>query len=115
WARVGATGGIARKAMLVVALVSNDLQTLSLGAFVLDPAIAGHRLRADVQRMALPWVPVGQYPQLVGSAIELGLIVDDDGGARGRRQGGKPALRRQILVEMRDVVLEIEFRAAGID
>jgi hypothetical protein len=47
---------------LVAALAGNDLQTLSLGALVLDPEIAGHRFGADVQGVALTGLPIGQYP-----------------------------------------------------
>ena len=100
---------------LVAALAGDDLQTLSLRALVLDLEIASHRFGADVERVAFAGLAIGQYPQLVGGAVELGLIVDDDGRARLSRQSGKPALRGQILIEMRDVVGEIEFRAAGID
>src|SRR6202161_4102778 len=91
----------AAKLVLVVALAAHNLQALSLGALVLDPEIAGHRLGAHVQGMAFTRLPVDQHPQSVGGAVELGLIVDDDGRACGRRQRGKPALGRQILSEMR--------------
>jgi hypothetical protein len=47
---------------LVAALASNDLQTLSLGALVLDLEIASHRFGADVQRVTLTGLPIGQYP-----------------------------------------------------
>jgi len=46
----------------VVALAGNDFQTLRLGALVLDPEIASHRLGADVQGMAFAGLPIGQYP-----------------------------------------------------
>ena len=47
---------------LVAALASNDLQTLSLGALVLDLEIASHRFGADVQGVTLTGLPIGQYP-----------------------------------------------------
>ena len=92
----------------MAALAGNDLQTLSLGVLVLDPEIASRRFDANVQGVTLTGLPIGQYPQLVGGSVELGLIVEDDGRARGSRQSGKQALRRQILIEMRHIVGEID-------
>jgi hypothetical protein len=99
---------------LLPAFAGDDLQPLCLGAFVLDPKITRHRFRADVERMAFAGLAIGQDPQSVGGAVELRLIVDDDGRVRLRRQRGKPAYRCQVLIEMRDVVRKIEFGAAGI-
>jgi hypothetical protein len=47
---------------LVTVLASNDLQTLSLGALVLDLEIASHRFGANVQGVAFSGLPIGQYP-----------------------------------------------------
>jgi hypothetical protein len=46
----------------MVALTRNDLQTLGLGALVFDLEITSHRFSADVERVALTRLPVGQYP-----------------------------------------------------
>src|ERR1700726_3920524 len=88
---------------LVAVLAGEGLQALSRRAFVLDLEVARHCFGADVERMAFTGLAIGQCPQFVGGSVELGLIVDDDGRARSCRQSRKPALRRQILIEMRDI------------
>jgi hypothetical protein len=48
--------------LLMVAVTRNDLQTLGLGALVFDLEITSHRFSADVERVALARLPIGQHP-----------------------------------------------------
>ena len=90
----------------------HKLQTHCLRAFVFNLEISRHCFRPDVQGMRLAGMAILQHPQLGGRLIELGLIVQDDGGAGGGRKGGQLPFRPEVLVKMRHVVGEIEFGAA---
>jgi hypothetical protein len=49
-----------------------------------------------------------QHPQLSRRPIELGLIVQNDGGVGAGRQGGEPPFRCDVLIEMRNIIGKIE-------
>jgi hypothetical protein len=71
------------------------LQTHCLRAFVFNLEISRHRAGPDIQGMRLAGMAILQHPQPSRRPIELGLIVQNDGGAGG---GRKPA-----AVQMRGI------------
>ena len=91
--------------------LTHHLEPLRLAALVFDREIARDRIRADIERMTLAVLAVGQHAQLVGRAVELRLVVDDDCRAGIFRQLRLPPHRGEILVEMFDVVWEVELGA----
>jgi len=91
-----------------------QLEAHRLRAFVFNFEIARHRFRADIERMPLTWVPIGQHPGLESRTIKLRLVVHYDGGASGGRNGCKFPLRNDVGVKMWHVVHEIEFGSGQV-
>src|ERR1700680_30870 len=94
------------------ALPGEQLEAHRLRAFVLDLEITRHRDRADVEGMGLTGPPIGQHPELESCAIKLRLVSQNDRGASCGGDSSKLPLRREVGVEMRNVVHKIEFGAA---
>src|ERR1700682_2817443 len=95
-----------------IALPGEQIEAHRLRAFVFDLEITRHRGRGDVKRMRLTGPPVGQHPELESCAINLRLVSQNDGGRSCGGDSSKLPLRREVGVEMRNVVQKIEFGAA---